>query len=572
MNLFDNSNLNESYSGVTSPLTYSFAVRVYGRVYIALCSLFGVSQKDMKDNKDLFPNMLAYIGGRMYYNLLNWYKMISLLPGYKFNRTFLEQMLGVEEEYRYEKKKKIGMLEKLSDFYSFALRIGRMIFIFIFMKYFIERFSRKFESAFSYLQSIDLTKKSDAELVSFYEEFEAKLAKDFSIPIANDFAVMISIGILKNVAKKWLADINDTKANFFISGRGKVKSAKPGLMIEQILRDIGKDSKIKRLFTNKSSEKILLYLNEDQYFKNIKKKIIAYTRRFGYRVPGELKLESLSFQDNPLTLISLLKNGLSHSRIRKKVVVSKSLDKEVTRLPFFKRRLFLSVVSWARSSISRREDTRFKRTLVFSVARRVFQESGKRLFKMGAIHSATDVFYLQTEEIFSALQQRKKQKNYLAVVRKRKKLDAVWRSIAMPRRIVTEEEIGVYERKIQALKIQKRLQSLTKNTQVKGQLASIGNGSSAVSGRSLVLTDFDPTCDFRNKILVTQQTDPGWTIIFPALKGLVVERGGVLSHAAVVAREFGIPCIINAKNATKSIPDGRNIKMNLTTGAVTIIQ
>ena len=77
-----------------------------------------------------------------------------------------------------------------------------------------------------------------------------------------------------------------------------------------------------------------------------------------------------------------------------------------------------------------------------------------------------------------------------------------------------------------------------------------------VSGTALVLPEFRPDASFKDKVLVTRQTDPGWTIVFPFVKALVVERGGILSHAAIVAREFGIPCIVGVENATDLIDDG----------------
>ena len=88
------------------------------------------------------------------------------------------------------------------------------------------------------------------------------------------------------------------------------------------------------------------------------------------------------------------------------------------------------------------------------------------------------------------------------------------------------------------------------------------------SGIALTLKSFDPSADFEGKILVTSQTDPGWTIVFPFLKGVVVERGGMLSHAAIVARELNIPCIVGVERATDVIARGMNIKLNLQSGLI----
>ena len=72
-------------------------------------------------------------------------------------------------------------------------------------------------------------------------------------------------------------------------------------------------------------------------------------------------------------------------------------------------------------------------------------------------------------------------------------------------------------------------------------------------------------------ILVTRQTDPGWVVVFPLISGLIVERGGMLSHGAIVSREFGIPAIVGVENASLKIKDNDLIILNADTGEITIV-
>ena len=72
-------------------------------------------------------------------------------------------------------------------------------------------------------------------------------------------------------------------------------------------------------------------------------------------------------------------------------------------------------------------------------------------------------------------------------------------------------------------------------------------------------------------ILVTRQTDPGWVVVFPLISGLIVERGGMLSHGAIVSREFGIPAIVGVENACVKIKDGDHLFLNADTGEITIL-
>ncbi|OGY20955.1 MAG: hypothetical protein A2126_02830 [Candidatus Woykebacteria bacterium GWB1_45_5] len=568
--IFDNSNLNESYSGVTTPLTYSFAKRAYERVYINFCKLLGVSNKDMKLNSDLFPNMLEYLGGRMYYNLINWYRLVALLPGYKFNRKFLEQMMGVDREHFYQPARKSNPIEKSVDFLNFMYRIFKVASSFLLMKLLVRRFNKDFDEKFSYLNRVNFTSKKDKELVKFYENFENKLTKDFSIPIVNDFAVMVSVGVLKTLASKWLDDKAGSEASYLISGGIGLKSSEPGKAIQEIVRAINTNPKPKRLFSSETPEKILSTLTSDNSFSEIKRKVYHYIENYGSRMPGELKLESISFQDNPLVLIKILKNSLNNKVQVTKKFPKVAVEKEFNKLSWIKKRVFNIALKWAQSSIAMREETRFKRTLIFGLARRVFKEFGERLRSQDRLGNADEVFYLTVDEIFGYFRNKGEQEfSFSKVVQTRKRLNEVWKNIDLPRRITTDLTPEEYDKDLLAAG-DEGLRLKSNKVKVLGQLASLGNFGSVVIAESLVVVDFDPNKDYTDKILVTKQTDPGWTIIFPSLRGLVVERGGALSHAAIVAREFGIPCIINATGATKLIPNETEIKMNLKQGAVTL--
>lgn len=97
VNLWDNSNIAESYNGVTTPLTFSFARMIYEGVYRQFCIILRVPAAALERNADIFPRMLGLVRGRVYYNLLNWYRLLTLLPGFAANRRFMEQMMGVKE-------------------------------------------------------------------------------------------------------------------------------------------------------------------------------------------------------------------------------------------------------------------------------------------------------------------------------------------------------------------------------------------------------------------------------------------------------------------------------------------
>ena len=97
LNLWDNSNITESYNGITTPLTFSFARYIYEAVYRQFCVIMRVPKARIAANERTFARMLGLVRGRIYYNLLNWYRVLALLPGFTLNRRFMEQMMGVRE-------------------------------------------------------------------------------------------------------------------------------------------------------------------------------------------------------------------------------------------------------------------------------------------------------------------------------------------------------------------------------------------------------------------------------------------------------------------------------------------
>ena len=222
---------------------------------------------------------------------------------------------------------------------------------------------------------------------------------------------------------------------------------------------------------------------------------------------------------------------------------------------------------WVRNSIRRREETRFKRTLIFGYARRLFLALGSQFHDADVLANPRDIFYLTEDEVLDLVKGSLHSQAIKPLVARRKIELEEWKLLDLPRRI---ESDGPFEELLEQLKTgsQKNGHPVSANI-LKGTVVSRGDRGS-VSGTALVLPDFSPSAAFNDKVLVTRQTDPGWTIVFPFVKALIVERGGMLSHAAIVARELGIPCIVGVEDATRFIPDGATVELLLETGEIRV--
>jgi pyruvate,water dikinase len=563
---FDNSNIAESYAGVTTPLTFSFVRHVYQGVYTYFCKMMGVNNKTIKENKEMFRHMVEFIGYRIYYDLGNWYKMLSFFPGYKFSSRFMEKMMGVEKEFNNTESQKDNFLQKYFIYLPKTLLLTFKISLsFFFLGIRMKRFNKYFDKIFSKINSTNLKQLSLKELQNLYTELNNKLLSRWRVPIANDFAVMVSAGLADKLFKKWLKS-DDAYLHMHPKTNKPLVSLDPGNRVNLIVEEIKKDQEIYKLFQTNNEEEILKLLSSRYSTHQTFIKIDDYLKEFGSRIPSELKLESETLIEKPEDFIKLVKNIVHNNEI-----TSTKVEKIILRQNNFKnlnfiKSLFLRwLLRWAGNSIQRREEARFRRALIFGHARKIFIAIGEKLQQKQCVVVERDVFYLTIEEIFDFIEGNEKDPIIiLDLIKHRKKEYQTWGNKELPRRIETQKSLVEIENKF----LSEGVEAVKTAGQLRGRVASQPIDVKFFSGTALTLPSFDPDANFKDKILVTCQTDPGWTMVFPFLKGLVVERGGMLSHAAIVARELNIPCIVGVENATAFIIDGTGIKLDLQDGRI----
>lgn len=568
--VLDNSNLAESYSGVTTPLTYSFANHVYGEVYKHFCEKMGVSKAVIGQHKEMFSNLLSFVGYRMYYNLRNWHSLVSFLPAYKFNRPFFDRMIGAETDHSYYEIPIKGSFRKYGiELPRVTVQVLRIGFSFLFMGALVRRFNREFDRIFSRLESIHLTSLDPLALASLYFNVSQKLLARWWIPIANDFAVMVSTGIVNKALIRWVGQ-TDIASHLYFKARGSLLSLDPGRFLVGLVGTINKDKAIYELFRKPLEPAQLLQLLSQRYPASETYRLVKeYLVNYGARVPNELKLESETLSERPEHLLNLLQTLVrtNNTEVQEPGHQKDLLQNRNLCLNPVQRRLLKWLLSWVGSSIRRREETRFRRALIFGYVRRIFLTLGSKLHDTGVLADQRDIFYLTEDEVFGLLKDSQDFEFAKALVARRKAELEEWKRLELPRRIETD---GHFEELLEKLKMgsHRNLSPLLENG-LKGRVAARGHGE-LVRGTALVLPDFSISADYQGKVLVTRQTDPGWTIVFPFVKALIVERGGILSHAAIVARELGIPCVVGVEGATSLIPDGAMVEIMLGTGEIRV--
>ena len=583
LNLWDNSNISESYSGVTTPLTFSFARKAYEEVYRQFCRFMGVPEATIARHHDTFPRMIGLIQGRVYYNLLSWYRVLAMLPGFRINRRFMEQMMGVREplpESIVNELQAATWQDRLQDIWRLLMTVFGLIKNYFLLPKRIKSFYLRLDRAL-YLQE-NLSDWRPEELAAYYRKIEGQLLSRWDAPLINDFFAMIFYGVLRGLTKKWCNDESGTLQNDLIGGEDKIISIEPAVRMQKMVGLISGDGDFVNILCNGSVAEILSSMEKVPLFKT---EYQEYIQKFGDRCLDELKLESPTLYDDPLPLLRgigqlgsressvetrFIASLLSGGKCRK---VAEERVKEVLKWHPLRRFVFNWVLQNARKRVCERENLRFERTRVFGRARQVFVESGKRFYSLDLLDSPRDIFYLEVNEILGFVEGTTTCTNLKALVEIRKTEFLEYQKITPPdSRFETHGIVNQGNWFIQSI-VKNKQDELTQTKQ------GIGCSSGIVRGSVRVITDPKQVLGHQNHlliptgtILVAERTDPGWILLFPAAAGLVVERGSLLSHAAIVSRELGLPAVISLSGATSWLQDGDLVEIDGGTGKVSKLE
>jgi pyruvate,water dikinase len=188
------------------------------------------------------------------------------------------------------------------------------------------------------------------------------------------------------------------------------------------------------------------------------------------------------------------------------------------------------------------------------IIKQAFMREADILVQKGIIRDREDIYYLNFDELRDVVKTNQLDYN---IITKRKEDYEIFEKLTPPRVITSEGEIITGEYNTDKIP--------------EGALAGVPVSSGVVEGRARIVLKMEDANIEEGDILVTTFTDPSWTPLFVSIKGLVTEVGGMMTHGAVVAREYGLPAVVSVENATKLIKDGQRIRINGKEGYVEIL-
>ena len=572
--ILDNSNISESFPGTCLPLSESFAGEMYSGIFTSLGRRF--LGKKVSSYEELFQRMVGGFSGRMYYEISSWYDILRLLPFSGKIIPVWQGMLGVSNEEISFSKKKPGFFLKC-----------RIAFLFCYYFFVSQRKMQELDKFFQeryagYSKRVDEEEDAQA-LYRIFLEMKEDLLREWDITLMNDMVSFISTHLY---GKKTAFSLETMKPVRALSAL-KTVAGKYGLDSEEYRRE---------------------------------KK--SYISVYGDRIVGELKLETRTYRTNEELLdrwildsletesaerykLSEAKHSLRKVCVEKNCVETDSAEKdceETSRMEKSsepkQRKSFLYRL--AESSCNNREISRLHRTRCFGLMRRIVDKIGEKTIGF-------DVYYLSLDELkellfsgkdFSLKIAREKElrKAYekLPVLSRVKLLGKVDRDpLAGEIRVLNykfvkgkgsrEEKSGKSEDifSLESMNLERKEEGEAHDRKAgREEMDStprvfFGRGVSKgiFRGEILKINSLQEVraMDAKGKILLSYSTDPGWFPYLNMAGGLITERGSLLSHSAILARELEKPAVVNIPNIMEELQSGDIVEIDGDLGICSVL-
>jgi phosphoenolpyruvate synthase/pyruvate phosphate dikinase len=295
--------------------------------------------------------------------------------------------------------------------------------------------------------------------------------------------------------------------------------------------------------------------------------IQAYLGEYGMRCVGEIDITRPRWSERPTTLVPMIlgniKNfepGAGHRGVEVGRQEAWKKEQELLQrlrvLPDGERKAEEAkrMIDRVRTFIGYREYPKYGMVSRYFVYKQALLEEAERLVQAHVLPEKEDIFYLTFQELHDVARTNQVDDQ---LIRERKDAFGSYRALTPPRVLTSDGEVfaGTYRR----------------DDVPAGALLGLPVSAGTIEGRARVILDIAQADLEAGDILVTAYTDPSWTPVFVAIKGLVTEVGGLMTHGAVIAREYGLPAVVGVQHATELIRDGQQIRVHGTDGYIEIL-
>ena len=572
LRIWDNSNIIENFAGVTSPLTFTTARKLYADVYRVYARSLKVPPAQLEQMESWLPVMLGQFNGNVYYNLLHWYRMVGIAPGYPLNRRVLEVALGVSEPL--DRKTAKGLHP-----YTFSSPIQRAfsrtrttvayIRSIATVDALVADFDKSFVELIDTHGLMDVSAMDGSSAYRMFRRIQDEVADLWGPLMVLDAILLTLVGSLAVLTKALLPGAPEWVQFAIVNPEPDVISIEPAKALVDIAAFAREHPDLDEFIG--SVEPAVAYARLGEYaddsglptWQELHRKIDEYIDRFGYRCLDELKLEAPDLRQDPAGIFHMLRMASAEQRERTGDSAAAYLD---THLRGPRRKVFDALRRKIQRAATHREHLRFCRTQGFGILKSLAAVMGRDLEQRGVIGSRTDIFLLRLDELFDVYEGAMSAAAAQAAIRRRKLLNENYSRLAAPARFTTTgSRYSPQELETAGWRLSEESEHAPAGTVLIGTPSSPG----VVTGRAVVVEKPE---DFSSGILVAYRTDPGWVAALPFASALLIERASPLTHVAIVARELGVPTVVQIDGLTNAIRTGMTISVDGASGRVVLLE
>ena len=412
---------------------------------------------------------------------------------------------------------------------------------------------------------------------------EAALRRLFLVPSLFDpignMAIFVNIlslrfapwmALLRRLLRRWAPVVRPDAEVLLGSGSEGVLSAEMGRAIGELGRQARQEPRVREILTLHPPERALAELRQEPQAREFLAHLDAFLATNGHRALKEFELRSVRWEENPAPVLGMIRNyvliGTDAAPEAKAAEARADLIAEVRRtldpLPFerafgLRFRLLELAAARVRYYLKLRENSRFYHIMGFGILRRKVVRIEAELIRRGKLRCRDDIFFLLLDEVAGLESDRLGWLDVEDRIRERRIAHIRLSKMSPPKTIGFElpRSQPVAEHDGEA-------------TLLQGESASPGR----YEGTARVILDPSTDAELRpGEVLVAPYTDPAWTPLFLTAGASVVEIGSYLSHAGTVAREFGMPCVVDVAEATQRIRTGDRVAVDGDAGSVRIL-
>ncbi len=568
MRVWSNANVTESFPGTSTVLTYSFARFFYDVIFYDCYRMLGISPRILRDNRASLEKMIGFVKNRVYYCLSSFYRLHSLSPLFPFFRKNWESMMGFRSSYVTSEG---GLFSRLLDGIRSAFVMGGALIVIAYRYLTHERDMRRFfvwwERLMGPLRGKRYHDVDPSVALAEFMDVWTQVGNNWGVTLTNDTYLPMFHGTVDALFKKWGLDDDSALLSDLLCGDESLVSVEIILSAVRLAELVRGKPLLAAEFLKESPESLWERVENESLDSEFRAAFLKHLHVYGDRGFQELKLEQLTMRESPETLLRMIKGYVTSDATvagfveRERMLRREAEERLSARLSTFSILILNFFLKRLRRFIRNRENSRYCRSELYGFSRAVFKGIGAQFAKTGVIEQPSDIFHLAQEEIFGFIDGTGLTQDLRALVAIRKREYEEHANLDTPIQFVSNGVFGAH-----AFPEENSLES--SGTELRG----LGSSPGVVRGRVRVVIDpSEPLGDTSDLILVARETDPGWLFLMLSSKGIIVERGSMLSHTAITGRKFGIPTIVALPDATRRIPDGALVEMDGARGVVVIV-